>query len=115
VSNLDPIQKLIEEATEEPWTVKESTYRYGDEFHTYISGVENADYVIAGLDDGIDEDAALIAHARQLLPLLYEVAKVADDLRCNCFAASPLLMSVDEAFEALDSYVSEHLSPEGSK
>jgi hypothetical protein len=49
------------------------------------------------------------SHARQLLPLMLEVVKAADELRCNCFAESPLLQFVDGTIEALDAYCAEHL------
>jgi hypothetical protein len=109
MTDLARVEKLIAEATPGPWEVKESVYRYGEDFHPYVAGVKSPDYCIATLDDGSDEDAAFIAHMRQLAPLMLEVVKDANAY-LNEYGSS---VDLDNSLEALDAYITENLDVTG--
>jgi len=100
---IERIEALIAAATPGPWrtarmlplaVVSEPTDSIVATIAEWSSEVETA-------------DAAFVAHARQLLPLMLEVVKASDELRCNCFAASPLLQFVDKTIEDLYAYCAE--------
>jgi len=112
---IERIEALCEAATPGPWESQPS----GDLPDHKDIWSESGHFVAGG---NIDEtDAAFIAHARQLLPLMLEVVKasraeydeqLAECDRKDCEWLSNRLWG--KSFTALDNYCAEHL-PEGSE
>lgn len=109
---IERISALIEKATPGPWLSRKQEWE---------SWCVRADGEYQDLANEVDEsDAAFIAHARQLLPLLLEVVKAASDYfaldqadlareRDASWVKAAEEFPLPQSLKALDAYCSEQL------
>ena len=105
------IKALIEAATPGPWRTSPM----------FPSGVisEPTDSVVATIEEWSDEidaaDAAFIAHARQLLPLMADVVRIAELVAWEDEPIDSNHVLLSEYLGALDAYCAEHLPEKEEK